>query len=614
MCGITGFVSTRAAADSANIVRSMTNSMARRGPDAEGFFEWPGAVFGHRRLSIFDLSEAGNQPMLSADRNVGIVFNGAIYNFRDLRRELEQAGHEFRSQCDTEVLLRGYTEWGIDSLVARAQGMFAFAIWDDPKQTLFLVRDRLGVKPLYYAERAGQLAFASTAAALRAAGLTGEIDREAVLEHLEFGFVTDQRVIYFGASKLQAGEILEWRNGKSSRRTYWTLPHADESSRISFSDAADETEKLIREAVRLRLEADVPVGALLSGGVDSGLVCHAMKTLNANITAFTVAAPGDPADESSDAARTARTLGIAHEIVQSSGDEGATPDDIVDAYGEPFGCSSALGMLQVSRAVKPKATVLLTGDGGDDVFLGYPFHKHFFMAQRLARALPDFATPAWRALRPLAGLPALRRPKHFLDYATGGIGAATRVHDGLPYYDRLGIRGERITHGTISQRQIPLTDAPARNILSDWLDYDQRTRFTGEFMTKVDGGAMHYAIEARSPLLDCRLWEFAARLPFALRLNGGVLKAVLREVARRRIGPEVATGRKRGFTIPVGRWLTGRWKNYLDESADNSTLEREGWLRPGGFRVAIADAEKRGAAPNQLWYLLILERWLRRNR
>jgi asparagine synthase (glutamine-hydrolysing) len=270
-------------------------------------------------------------------------------------------------------------------------------------------------------------------------------------------------------------------------------------------------------------------------------------------------------------------------------------------------------MLRVSRAVKPLATVLLTGDGGDDVFLGYTFHRHLWMAQRLARRLPGAALSVWRALRPLANrLPFMRRPKHFLDYATGGLGAVTRVHDGLPYYEQGAILGERLAGRSLEHRQIPLSTRAARQVLSDVLDYEQRTRFVGEFMTKVDGGTMRYAIEARSPFLDQKMWEFAASLPLGLRLEGGVLKAILREIVRKNIGRDVATRKKQGFTIPVENWLATRWRSTLQEFAEGSLLEDQGWVRPGAVRNAVREGVQRERIPLQLWYLLVLEHWLRK--
>jgi asparagine synthase (glutamine-hydrolysing) len=272
-------------------------------------------------------------------------------------------------------------------------------------------------------------------------------------------------------------------------------------------------------------------------------------------------------------------------------------------------------MLRVSAAIKSRITVLLTGDGGDDVFLGYPFHRHFQMAQRLARALPEFAARAWPHLRPLAGaLPFLRRPKHFLDYSTGGLGAATRVHDGLPYYRRWNILGDRLSSLSLAQRQIPLSFASARQLLQDFLDYEQKTTFVGEFMTKVDGATMYHALEARAPFLDHTLWDFAAPLPFSVRLHGGQLKAILREIVRRRISPAVAHRPKQGFTIPVESWLATRWRGLLEETLRDSFLQREGWLRGPGLADALRQAFQNGRAPVQLWHLLVLERWMRQLR
>src|SRR5712692_5393989 len=435
MCGIAGFAARTMPEGAVESVRAMNQSQARRGPCGEGIHGWPNAVFGHRRLAIFDLSDAGRQPMLGTRGETGVVFNGAIYNFLDLRAELERHGRRFHSQTDTEVLIEGYEEWGIDELVARLRGMFAFALWDSRSATLYLVRDRLGVKPMLYFEDGNLLAFASTAAALRAGGWADQIDDQAVVEFLEFGFVTDQRSIFRGVRKLAAGCILEWRGGVARTRSYWSLPPAGEQRPIRFEEAVEQTERLLLESVKLRLAADVTVGALLSAGIDSTLVCWAMSKLNADIKSYTVATPGDPADESSAAADTARLLGIPHEIVELPPDQPPSLDELTSAYAEPFACSSALAMLQVSKAIKPAVTVLLTGDGGDDVFLGYPYHRHIWMAQRLAGALPARAARLWPVVRPwLDRFPALRRPKHFLDYSTGGLGAITRVHDGLPFY------------------------------------------------------------------------------------------------------------------------------------------------------------------------------------
>ena len=612
MCGIAGYVSSSPDPGNENRVRAMTADLARRGPDAEGIETWDGAVFGHRRLSIFDLSDLGRQPMLAPDRSVGVVFNGAIYNFLELRADLQKAGYSFRSNTDTEVLIHGYREWGIDKLVERLRGMFAIGLWDDRERRLFLIRDRLGVKPLVYAHRPdGNLAFASTVRALRAAGVAGELDPAAATEYLEYGYVTDKRTIYKEAAKVPAAHILEWHNGKLKSRRYWQVP-APRNSAVRFEEALEQTERLFLEAVRLRLAADVPVGALLSGGVDSSLVCWAISTLGADVTAFTVGTPGDPDDETSDAVQTAQRLGIRHQIIPLSADQAPDVAELVDAYGEPFACASALGMLGVSQAVRASATVLLTGDGGDDVFLGYPGHRHFLQAQKVGRMLPGPLARGWYAVRkPLAGVGGLRRAVHFLDYATGGIGAVVHAKDGLPFYHRNGMLGPKLEGVGLAEREIAWSPESGREILADFLEYEHTHRFYAEYMTKVDGGAMHYALEARSPFLDQEIWNFAASLPFETRLQGGTLKAILRELARRKIGDRVATGAKRGFTIPVTRWIAGKWQSRVQDAFRDSVLAREGWIDGPAVLRAVENSAQRGSATNHLWYLYVLETWLR---
>ncbi len=617
MCGIAGLVTAKDGGVTEARVRAMVQALARRGPNGEGVEVWATAALGHRRLSIFDLSDAGRQPMTSPDRAVSVVFNGAIYNFLELRGELEARGYQFNSHTDTEVLIHGYREWGLDSLVARLHGMFAFGLWDNHARKLFLVRDRLGVKPLIYAVRDDQLAFASTARALKTGGFVEEIDQQAVTEFLEFGFVTDDRVIYRGAFKVPAAAIVEWSNGKLQTREYWSPPSATSANAKAptFAEAVEETERLFLRAVEMRLHADVPVGALLSGGVDSSLVCWAIAKLGGDVTAFTIGTPGDPWDETADARATAQKLGIAHQVLALSASDAPEVSQLIGAYGEPFACASALGMLRVSQAVAPSATVLLTGDGGDDVFLGYPEHRHFWLAQKLARALPQAAASGWSALRERLPTPgAVRRVASFLDYTTGGLGAVAARHDGLPAYQQHGLLGERLAGAMVEQRTMTWSFDSGRQLLSEFLAYDRRMRFVGEYLTKVDGATMYHALEARSPFLDQQLWEFAAALPYDLRLKGGKLKAVLRELARRKIGERVANGRKRGFGVPVQRWLVGRWRAAVEESFRDSLLDREGWINASKALVQLERAAPSGWAPKQLWYIFVLESWLRYER
>lgn len=612
MCGIAGFAGNSDQARAQQCVRRMLCSLERRGPDAEGLEVLEGAVLGHRRLSIFDLSELGHQPMFTPDRSLAVVFNGAIYNFHDLRAELMQAGYRFRSQTDTEVLLHGFREWGIDRLVEKLRGMFAFAMWDDRAKSLTLVRDRLGVKPLCFVEHDGGLAFASTPRALRDAGLAGEIDPQATTDYLEFGYVTDDRSIYRGVQKLPAATILEWSAGKIKTREYWALPEAGSSS-ISFDEAVEETERLLLKSVELRLLADVPVGALLSGGIDSSLVCWAVAKLGGDLTAFTVGTAGDSLDETSAALMTARHLGIRHKVIELSGSKTPEIEELVAAYGEPFACASALGVLRVSRAIKPEATALLTGEGGDDVFLGYPEHRNLWTAQKLAAKIPRALARSWPSLRqaiPQSG--AMRRLTHLLDYATGGVGAVACAHPGLPAYGNLP--GERLRGRAVAQRSIPWSPEAGRRVLNDFLGFDRRGRFVGEYMTKVDGGTMRFALEARAPFLDQELWKFAAGLPFDVRLRGGELKAVLRELARRHLGDRVAGAPKQGFSIPVQRWMVGDWREAVDAVFADPLLASEGWIRRDTLLSDWKQIRTQPAAPMHFWYLYVLESWLRHER
>jgi len=614
MCGIAGVAGERDPSQAARSVFRMLSALSRRGPDGEGVEAWNDAVFGHRRLAIFDLSDLGRQPMLSPDRRIGVTFNGAIYNFHELRAELEERGYRFVSRTDTEVLVHGYRAWGIDVLVERLHGMFAFALWDDATHELFLVRDRLGVKPLLYAAGGKRIAFASTAAALEAGGYAGDLDAQAIAEYLEFGFIPEQHSVFRGVSKLPAGHIARWHDGELSIREYWHVKTARDE-KIAFEDALHETERLFLRAVRMRLEADVPIGALLSGGIDSSLVCWAIAHLGGDVTAYTVATPGDEWDESHDAAATARDLRIDHRILPVDAHNSPDMDELLAAYGEPFAVASALGMLAVSKAVKERATVLLTGDGGDDVFLGYPRHRHYALSQHVARALPSGFARTWprmRALLPKRG--ALRRAVHFMDYATGGLGAITSVYDGLPFYEQRGITADRLRGLGVASRTLPVSLDAARRALDDYLEFEQQTRFVAEYMTKVDGATMHYGLEARSPFLDQALWDFAATLPYGVRMHRGSLKAILRELAHRRIGPRVAGGQKRGFGIPVQRWIAARWRDSFRESFADSLLEREGWINAEPVIKALDEVAPGETAPHQLWYLYVLEQWLRRTR
>ncbi|HJZ72626.1 MAG TPA: asparagine synthase (glutamine-hydrolyzing) [Vicinamibacterales bacterium] len=599
MCGIAGVVGEPDGRRSILAVRQMCTDLARRGPDAEGTASWDGVVFGHRRLAIFDLSDAGRQPMVTPDNRVGVVFNGAIYNYRELRRSL--SAFDFITQTDTEVLLHGYRQWGIDNLVRRLRGMFAFALWDDAARRLYLVRDRLGVKPLVYVIRGGVLAFASTVRALVTSGFTDGVDPEAVLSFLNDGFVPDSLSIYRGVVKVPAGSIVEVPlassvlEGKVTTRKYWTQPSA--TSPISFADAVETTRVKLLDAVKVRLHADVPVGALLSGGIDSSLVCWAAQELGASIQAYTIATPGDPWDEAAEAMDTAKRLSLKHSVVEMSDSDLPEVEDLLSAYGEPFACPSALGMLRVSRAISQfsPAKVLLTGDGGDDVFLGYPRHRHLWLASNLAEHVPAVPT-MWRRIH--SGVPRfgpLRRAGALLDYTTWGL------------------KGYLGHADVLTPQELGSEPESGRTVLTDALRHEFRTRFMSEYLVKVDGATMHHGLEARSPFLDHELWEFASTIPFGVRLHHGQLKAILRELVRTKIGRAVGRRPKRGFGVPVQRWLAGRWRPWAQELLTDSILCKEGWV-PASLSPRLTAPLKGTLAPAYQWYAVVLESWLRYTR
>jgi asparagine synthase (glutamine-hydrolysing) len=490
--------------------------------------------------------------------------------------------------------------------------MFAFALWDDQQRKLYLVRDRLGVKPLVFALRGRTIAFASTVRALRVAGFVSRLNECAILDFLEMGYVTDNHAIYHGAFKVPAATIVEWSDGVLSQREYWEPPLVSPSPTLSFQEALEQTEQLFLEAVKIRLHADVPVGALLSGGIDSALVCWAVMKHGQDLTAYTIGVPGDPWDETAAARTTAQAIGIEHRVLDMSIQDIPQGEELVSAYAEPFACASALGMLRVSKAIASSVKVLLTGDGGDDVFLGYPRHRHLWLAGRLAETVPTALTRCYIPLRSiLPRLGVLRRAAALLDYASGDLRAFAGDPCGFGVYNTSRMLGSRLKDLTPNPREILLARNGTNRLLTSFLPFERKTRFVGEYLSKVDGATMHYGLEARSPFLDQYLWEFTAALPFDLRLHGGRLKALLRELVRRRISKNVAWRRKRGFGIPVQRWLVGRWRSVAETVWRESLLDEEGWICAQSVLTQLELAAHKGWAPHQLWYLFVFELWRR---
>src|SRR6185437_14159627 len=425
----------------------------------------------------------------------------------------------------------------------------------------------------------------------------------AIAEYLQLGFIPDDYSIYREARKLPPASILEWHGGKVTIRRYWSSPSVTPSS-LSFEESVESAEEQLLKAVELRLHADVPIGILLSGGIDSALICWAATKLGRRITAYTIGTPGDPWDETAAARSTAEALGLDHRVLDMGQDDQYEMNDLVSAFAEPFACSSALGMLKVSKYVAASSKVLLTGDGGDDVFLGYPRHRHVLMAGKLAPIIPYSLRKWWckdGSLLPKVG--PLCRVATFLDY----VAESPTIHGRSVMKSK--ILGDRLKNGMDNYGAwVPSVTG---SLISHFLNYEYRNRFVGEYLTKVDGATMHYGLEARSPFLDQDMWEFASSLPYALRLHRWQLKAILREVARRRISPHLAEGRKRGFGVPVHRWIVGPWRPLVEASLGESILEKEGWIRPKASSELFQSALKQGEASLQLWYVLALELWMR---
>jgi asparagine synthase (glutamine-hydrolysing) len=515
------------------------------------------------------------------------------------------------------VLLHGYAEWGLDRLVSRLRGMFAFSLWDSRAKKLFLVRDRLGVKPLVFAVKDQVLAFASTVRGLSVAGYSGDLDEESINGFLEFGFFPEHRSIYRGVTKVPAASIVEWSEGKVSTRRYWVMQPEPRLQKISFPDAVHEARQLLLDAVKVRLHADVPVGALLSGGIDSTLVCWAVQELEGDVTAYTVATPGDPWDEAAAAKETAETLHLKHTVVEMSEDDTPEIDDLVSAYAEPFGSASALGMLRVCRAISRSSgvKVLLTGDGGDDVFLGYPRHRNLWIADKLSRHVPLPVMRRWwgasRSWVPRVG--PLRRAAALLDYTTRGLDGVVDYSTRLRRDVTDNLLGDRLKKARAAST-MRSSRRSEHGVLSEFLEYEFNTRFVGEYMTKVDGATMHHGIEARAPFLDQCLWEFASSIPFDIRLHRGRLKAVLRQLVREEVGAAVARRPKRGFGIPVERWIVRRWRTWVETLLRDSVLEKEDWIQRGAALKQLAEGVATGSAPLQLWYVIALEAWIRHER
>ena len=592
MCGIAGFVDFSGIdRDSARLrLNGMTDAIIHRGPDEEGAYLDGYAALGHRRLSIIDLG-SGQQPMGAADGRVQIVFNGEIYNFREIRKELGACGYRFRTQSDTEVILNGYLEWG-ERCVARLQGMFAVAIWDARKRTLLLARDRVGKKPLYYWRAGALFAFASELKALRAGGLCPDgIDAEALDCYFTLGYIPAPRTIHAGVRKLQAAHSMTILESSQTERRYWSLSVANPRER-SLAEAAEEFEPLLDDAVKCRLISDVPLGAFLSGGLDSSLVVSSMsKVLGQPILTNAIGFEDRRFNELPVAAAVAAHLKCRHREFVVQPDAARIIHRIAWHFDEPLADPSAVPTWYVCEMARRHVTVALSGDGGDESFGGYTFRylPHLFEARlrarlpvALRRALFGSLGAVWPAS---ARLPRPLRVKSILEnLAVGDAQAFFRDLAWLRSDARNALYSaafkETLKGFSPMETVEPYySGSDAANALSRAQYADINVYMTDDVLVKVDRMSMAHALEVRSPLLDHRIIEFADGLPTGLKLNVRRGKLVLRELASRRFPSGLLDHPKRGFSIPAARWLR----------EDLRPMAEQAIFRPDGILAEVLD-------------------------
>lgn len=592
----------------------MCDAVAHRGPDACGMHVEPGrAGIGFRRLAIIDL-RTGDQPIPSESASVQVTCNGEIYNFGGLRAELESRGHLFRTASDSEVIAHLYEERGVDCLEA-LQGMFAIAVWDRDASRLLLARDRLGVKPLYWAPVDGGLLYASEPGGIVASGLVEpRPDHRALADYLTLQYVPPPRSGFEGIHKLGPGERLVFENGATRVERYWELDFA-KPELASEDEALERLDSLLKEATRERLIADVPLGAFLSGGIDSSLVVSYMAEAAGTVKTFSIDFPEAGFSEGEHARRVAQIYGTEHEERVLEPAILPLVADAVRFAGEPFADSSAIPTLLLSRMTKEKVTVALSGDGGDEAFAGYRRYLVARLADRLgpARAaarllarsgalerMPSAASQAVRAARAFALPPAAR-------YASMMSHFTPRELDAVCTPEFLDAAG-----GTRAAWEETLAPADLKGV-DRYLALDTRTYLPGDLLLKVDRMSMSDALEVRSPFLDYRVYEYAAGLPERMKLRGRTTKWALKQLARRRGLPDdLVNRRKQGFGVPVGAWMRNELRGWVEDLLlDDRSLDR-GYFHPHCISELLRDhVDGRADNSNRLWNLAVLELWHR---
>jgi asparagine synthase (glutamine-hydrolysing) len=620
MCGIAGFTDIAPVPGASMTadrlrVKAMCDVMRHRGPDDEGFHVEPGVALGMRRLSIIDLS-TGHQPIHNEDRTVWVVFNGEIYNYRQLREALEAAGHQFYTSSDTETIVHGYEEWG-DAVFSRLRGMFGIALWNSRSKTLLLARDRAGIKPLYYGESAGRLFFGSEAKCVLA---NPEVDREldpAALDHfLAYLYTPRDRAIFKGLRKLPPGHLLRVHEGRVDVRQYWRLP-AMQTFRGSEGEALDLLEQTLGDAVESHMVSDVPLGAFLSGGIDSSVVVALMaRRSGRRVQTFSIGFDEERYNELPHARKIAEHLDTDHHELVVRPDALGILDRLIWHFDEPFADPSAIPTWYVSQMARQHVTVVLSGDGGDELFGGYDrYAPHLRVASfdRIAggagRAL---AAATWRAL------PHGMRGKNFLRHVARDpqgryLDSVTFFHrderESLLSADLRARLGEWDAEAHFREPFVRLSGLP---LTAQMMAFDFETYLPEDCLTKVDRMSMAHSIESRVPLLDHLVMEFAASLPVSMKIQGGRRKHLLKQLAFRLVPRELLDRPKQGFGVPVGHWFCGSLREVFGDILQSPTTRQRGYFN-AAFVNRVLDEHLTGRRDHsfRLWQLLVFELWHR---
>ena len=626
MCGITGIFDLRGQRElDRGALARMNESQHHRGPDEGGTHVEPGLGLGHRRLSIIDLS-TGQQPLYNEDKSVCVVFNGEIYNYQELIPELLSLGHVFHTRSDTEVIVHAWESWG-EACVQRFRGMFAFALWDRNRQTLFLARDRLAVKPLFYAHLAdGLFLFGSELKSLLAhGGLPREIDPLAVEEYFALGYVAEPRTIFCQARKLPPGHTLTLRRGQppAEPKAYWDLRFSLHQP-LALEEACDELNKRLRESVRLRMISEVPLGAFLSGGVDSSAVVALMAGLSpAPVNTCSIAFDDPAFDEAKFARIVADRYQTNHHCETVASDDFDLVDTLARLYDEPYADSSAIPTYRVCQLARQHVTVALSGDGGDETFGGYRRYRLHMMEERMRSALPlalrrplfgllgrvypkaDWAPRVFRAKTTFEGMARTAVEAYF--HSVSILRAPMRRQLFTDRFRRQigGYSAEEVFR---SHAQRAATDDPLA--LIQYLDL--KTYLVGDINTKVDRASMAHSLEVREPLMDHELVEWMATLPSALKLRSQEGKFLLKKAMEPSLPYDVLYRPKMGFAVPLARWFRGPLKERIRQAVLGPRLAETGWFDQAYLRQVV-DAHQSGTADHSapLWTVLMFDAFLR---